>query len=152
MGSAKTSRNRLGRLKQAGSLRTDAGGGRWMTFSATHLAVPRSTGFVWRARVTVAPLIHVRVREALVGGVGSGQVSLLSRSRSPRMKVLSRTRHTAARWGSFDGGYRELPWEGHFQQYERRTGIAVPMTADVGWYIDGAVQSVWKGQMWFIDG
>jgi hypothetical protein len=33
---------------------------------------------VWNARVQVAPLVHVCVRDALIEGKGSGQVSLLS--------------------------------------------------------------------------
>jgi hypothetical protein len=55
--------------------------------------------------------------------------------------------HTPARWGSFDGGYRQLPWEGHFHNYEERDGITVPMAADVGWYVDGALRTVWRGQI-----
>lgn len=67
------------RLTQEGSLRTDARSERWMPFTATHVAVPRASGFVWRARVAVASLIHVRVRDALVEGTGSGQISASTR-------------------------------------------------------------------------
>ena len=72
--------NYLGRvrLRQAGTLRTDVNSDRWMLFEAEHVVVPPATGFVWNARVMVAPLIHVRVRDALIAGRGSGHVSLFS--------------------------------------------------------------------------
>jgi hypothetical protein len=66
------------RIGQIGTLRTDATSERWMSFEAEHIVVPGAPGFVWNARVRVAPLLHVRVRDALVDGRGSGQVSLLS--------------------------------------------------------------------------
>ena len=66
------------RIRQLGTLRTDVNSERWMPFEADHVVVPPATGFVWNARVSVAPLLHVRVRDALIDGRGSGQVSLLS--------------------------------------------------------------------------
>ena len=66
------------RLRQVGTLRTDVNSTQWMSFDADHVVVPPATGFVWDARVRVAPLLHVRVRDALIDGKGSGQVSLLS--------------------------------------------------------------------------
>lgn len=66
------------RLRQVGTLRTDVHAERWLPFEAEHLVVPPATGFVWNARVSVAPLLHVRVRDELIEGRGSGQVSLLS--------------------------------------------------------------------------
>jgi hypothetical protein len=69
---------RLVRLSQIGTLRTDVGSNRWMPFEAEHLVAPGAVGFLWNARVTVAPALHVRVRDAYIEGQGSGQVSLLS--------------------------------------------------------------------------
>ena len=66
------------RMQQVGTLRTDASSERWMAFEADHVVVPPATGFVWNARVRVAPLLHVRVRDALIEGKGSGHVALLS--------------------------------------------------------------------------
>jgi hypothetical protein len=66
------------RLEQAGTLRTDATTERWMAFEAEHLAVPPATGFLWNARVQIAPLLHVRVMDRLIDGVGAGHVTLLS--------------------------------------------------------------------------
>ena len=69
---------RLVRLEQRGTLRTDTQSERWMPFEAEHLVAPGAVAFVWNARVTVAPLLHVRVRDAYLYGEGSGHVSLLS--------------------------------------------------------------------------
>jgi hypothetical protein len=66
------------RLKQVGRLRTDGRSKRWIPFEAEHMVIPSATGFVWNARVGVAPLVHVRVLDALIEGQGSGHVSLLS--------------------------------------------------------------------------
>lgn len=35
-------------------------------------------GFVWDARVRIAPLLHIHVRDAYADGEGNGAVSLLS--------------------------------------------------------------------------
>ena len=66
------------RITQSGTLRTDAAAERWMAFTAEHLLVPGAMGFLWDARVQVAPLVHVRVRDALIDGIGSGHVALMS--------------------------------------------------------------------------
>jgi hypothetical protein len=66
------------RITQTGTLRTDATAERWMAVDAEHRAVPAATGFLWNARVRVAPLLHVLVRDALIDDIGSGQVSLMS--------------------------------------------------------------------------
>jgi hypothetical protein len=195
----------LVRIGQRGTLRTDVRSDRWMAFEAAHLVAPGAIGFVWNARVSVAPLVHVRVRDAYIGGEGAGHVSLLSAfgiggaGGTPEMNsgslhrflaeavwypaallpgpalrwsplgsnsaVATLTDHgttvslefrfadtgevtgiyTPARWGTFGAGYEQRPWEGHFRQYERRNGIRVPTEGDVGWYVDGEWQPVWKG-------
>ena len=195
------------RIRQAGALRTDARSERWMSFEAEQVVVPSATGFVWNARVSVAPLLHVRVRDALIEGRGSGQVSVLSAftvsadGGTPEMNsgalhrylaeavwypsallpsaklrwtgidassaLATLTNHgvsvslefrfadtgevtgifTPARWGTFAGGYRQVPWEGHFRDYRERDGIFVPTEGDVGWYVDNEWKAVWKGSI-----
>ena len=66
------------RLRQAGVLRTDVRSRHWLLFEATHVVTPPAARFVWDARVRIAPLLHVRVRDALIDGKGSGEVKLLS--------------------------------------------------------------------------
>lgn len=66
------------RYRQRGQLRLGAERRRWMAFEAEQLVVPPTHGFLWNARVAALPLLHVRVLEGYVNGVGSGRVSLLS--------------------------------------------------------------------------
>ena len=195
------------RIRQVGTLRTDATSERWMPFQAEHVVVPAATGFVWNARVSVAPLLHVRVRDSLIEGLGSGQVSLLSAftvgadagtpemnsgslhrylaeavwyptallpSRKLRWTEIDATRalatltdhdvsvslefrfgetgevtgiYTPGRWGTFAGGYRQVPWEGHFRDYREQGDVFVPTEGDVGWYVDNQWEAVWKGRV-----
>ena len=55
--------------------------------------------------------------------------------------------YTPARWGTFDGGYRQVPWEGHFRDYRERDGIVAPSEGEVGWYSEGKWRAVWKGKI-----
>jgi len=195
----------LARFTQAGTLRTDAKSDRWLKFDASQIVAPPAIAFLWNARVTMAPLLHVRVRDALIAGQGSGQVSLLSAftvaAAGGNLEMNSGALHrylaeavwyptallpsaklrwsaiddntalatltdngvtvslefrfniagevagiyTTARWGTFDGGYKQVPWEGHFRKYVNRGGIVVPSEGEVGWYLEDKWRSVWKG-------
>ena len=160
------------RIGQTGTLRTDVRSQRWMPFEAQHFVVPPATGFVWDARVQVAPLLHVRVRDALVGGQGSGHVSLLSAIRvsaaahTPEMNSGSLHRYLAeavwyptALWPS-----RQLQWiaidgtralatltnqgvsvslEFRFGESGEVTGIYTP--ARWGTFPEGYRQAPWEG-------
>ncbi len=53
--------------------------------------------------------------------------------------------YTPGRWGSFEGGYKQVAWEGKFRNYSRRNGIWVPNEGEVGWYTDGQWHPVWRG-------
>ena len=55
--------------------------------------------------------------------------------------------YTPARWGTFGGAYEQRPWEGHFRNYEQRSGFWVPTQGDVGWYAGGEWRPVWEGTM-----
>ena len=55
--------------------------------------------------------------------------------------------YSPARFGSFDGGYKQVPWEGRFSDYQVRSGMRVPLNGEVGWYVDGILQIVWKGNL-----
>ena len=55
--------------------------------------------------------------------------------------------YSPGRFGSFDGGYKQMPWEGHFRDYQLRAGMRVPLYGEVGWYDDGTLQAVWKGDL-----
>jgi hypothetical protein len=195
------------RIRQSGTLRTDPATERWMPFEAEHVIVPPASGFVWNARVRIAPWLHVRVRDSLIEGRGAGQVALLSAftisrdantpemnsgslhrylaeavwyptallpSRKLRWTAIDSTRalatltnhdvavslefrfattgevtgiYTPARWGTFGGGYRQAPWEGHFADYRDWNGVVVPAEGDVGWYVDNEWHAVWRGRI-----
>jgi hypothetical protein len=66
------------RLQQSGRLRTGVESEQWLPFEATETLAPEAPGFVWHARVRVAPLLHVRVRDAYVQGAGTTQVAFQS--------------------------------------------------------------------------
>ena len=194
-------------LRQVGVLKADLDSDRWMPFEAEHIVVPPATGFVWKARVRVAPMLHISVRDALIDRGGSGHVSLLSafalKSDGGTMPMNSGSLHrylaeavwyptallpgpnlrwspidatrslatltngketvslefrfaasgevtgiyTPGRWGTFDEGYRQVPWEGHFRNYREWNGVVVPTEGDVGWQIHDEWQTVWKGRV-----
>jgi hypothetical protein len=195
------------RIRQVGALRIAINSKRWMRFKAEHVVIPPAARFVWNARVRIAPLIHVRVRDALIEGKGSSDVRLLSAltisAAADRPELNSGSLHrylaeavwyptallpsaklrwaaidsnralatltengvsvslefrfaaagevtgiyTPGRWGTFAGGYRQVPWEGRFREYSERDGIVVPTEGDVGWYVDNTWQPVWRGRV-----
>ena len=55
--------------------------------------------------------------------------------------------HTPARWGKFGDEYRQLPWEGHFRDYELADGLRSPREAEVGWHDGSRLDLVWKGRV-----
>jgi hypothetical protein len=55
--------------------------------------------------------------------------------------------YSAGRFGSFDGEYKKVPWQGHFRDYQVQAGMRIPLYGEVGWYKDGALQLVWKGDI-----
>lgn len=55
--------------------------------------------------------------------------------------------YSPGRFGRFDDGYKQVPWEGHFRDYQVRSGMRVPLYGEVGWYVDGTLQIVWKGNL-----
>jgi hypothetical protein len=67
-----------GRLTQVGQIRLDSSEKSWRPFRATQHVAFDPPGFVWDARIRMAPLTSVRVRDAYVSGSGSMRVKLLS--------------------------------------------------------------------------
>ena len=53
-------------------------GGKWHPLTATQYFATSPSGFVWDARVTMAPLINVYVRDSYVAGHGSMVASMLA--------------------------------------------------------------------------
>jgi len=55
--------------------------------------------------------------------------------------------YSPRRFSRIDGVYKELPWEGHFRDYQVRGDIRIPTYGEVGWYEDEMLQLVWKGNI-----
>ncbi|MDP3090503.1 MAG: hypothetical protein Q8N04_07500 [Nitrospira sp.] len=55
--------------------------------------------------------------------------------------------YSPGRFGRFNGEYKQVPWEGYFRDYQERAGMRVPLYGEVGWYVDGTLQIVWKGDL-----
>jgi hypothetical protein len=55
--------------------------------------------------------------------------------------------YTEGRWSRTANGYELTPWEGHFTAYRRYQGVLVPSRGEVGWYANGQLEIVWKGEI-----
>lgn len=66
------------RLRQSGRLRTGVESSQWLDFEASETIAPEARGFVWDARIRLAPLVHTAMRDAYVDGIGHGTVALQS--------------------------------------------------------------------------
>lgn len=55
--------------------------------------------------------------------------------------------YAAGRWSRTANGYELTPWEGHFSSYCRQQGVLVPSRGEVGWYANGQLGLVWKGEI-----
>ncbi|MBI4501216.1 MAG: hypothetical protein HY700_08650 [Gemmatimonadetes bacterium] len=68
---------RAARLEWRGEFNMGASAqGSWKPFDATQRFTGAPAGFVWDARIRVAPFVTARVRDAYVGGAGSMQAKL----------------------------------------------------------------------------
>ena len=65
------------RLEHAGAMRTEPGKA-WMPFTANYYYTVDKPGFIWKARVQAAPLIHLSGRDMLYRGHGNMLIKLLS--------------------------------------------------------------------------
>lgn len=55
--------------------------------------------------------------------------------------------YSAGRFGRFGDEYKQVPWQGHFRDYQVQAGMRIPQYGEVGWYDDGVLQLVWKGRV-----
>ena len=66
------------RLEQEGQFRMGEADNSWRPFSATEIFTARRPGFVWDARIRMAPGVNVDVRDSYLAGVGAMRGELLS--------------------------------------------------------------------------
>jgi hypothetical protein len=65
------------RLRHHGTFNMGEGAARWRTFSADHQVVTCRPGFVWNARIALAPGVGLWVHDAYVGGEGVLEAAVL---------------------------------------------------------------------------
>lgn len=54
--------------------------------------------------------------------------------------------YTPGRWQRLGKTFALTPWEGHFSEYRRHQGLLVPSRSEVGWYVDGRLEIVWRAE------
>lgn len=67
---------RWARFEQTGEFLVKPETGGWGPFSASHEIAPGAPGFLWDARIRMAPGVVARVRDSFAGGEGSMRASL----------------------------------------------------------------------------
>lgn len=55
--------------------------------------------------------------------------------------------YSPGRWARTGKAYRQLPWEGRFDEYREHSGMRIPFRGEVGWYVDGRLERVWIGRI-----
>ena len=59
--------------------------------------------------------------------------------------------YTEGRWSRTANRYERRPWEGRFSAYRCHQGLLVPSRGEVGWYTNGRLEIVWKGEITSLD-
>ncbi|MEZ5461989.1 DUF6544 family protein [Dokdonella sp.] len=55
--------------------------------------------------------------------------------------------YSEGRWMRAGNGYQQRPWQGRFSDYASRSGMRVPLRAEVAWLDASGWQTVWKGRI-----
>ena len=84
---------RAARVEQEGEFRAGGADAAWSPFTAVQHFAASPPGFVWNARIRMAPLLSVRVRDGYVGGTGemrarlAGLLPVVDRSGGPGLNA-----------------------------------------------------------------
>ncbi len=65
-------------LEQIGELKVSPTSNDWSTFKATQIISQDSVSFLWDAKIKIAPLVHIRIRDSLIEAVAEGNVYMMS--------------------------------------------------------------------------
>ncbi len=65
-------------LAQVGQLKLTPKSKGWSAFKATQFISQDAVSFLWDAKINIAPLFYVRVRDSLIEAIGEGNVYLMS--------------------------------------------------------------------------
>ncbi len=69
---------RKAQFSQHGKLTTSPKSSGWLPFTARQIVSTPKPGFLWNAKISMAPLLHIRVLDSYIRGKGSGSVLLMS--------------------------------------------------------------------------
>ena len=58
----------LARFQQVGELKVDSKSKNCLQFEASYFVSKSPAAFIWDAKINIAPALHVRVRDSLLGG------------------------------------------------------------------------------------
>jgi hypothetical protein len=97
-------------LHQCAEMRTNPGE-RWRPITAEQVISVRASGFVWLARMRLAPLLSVRILDCYVGGEGLLEVRLLGLLRLARATGPQTSRGELMRY------LAELAWAPHAMRH-----------------------------------
>lgn len=179
----------------------------WRPFVSTEVFSASPPGFVWDARIRMAPGLTVNVRDSYVDGAGAmrgevlGLFPVVNAHGSPELAAGALQRYlaeavwyppallpsrgvewtaiddstaratlkdgattvsiefrfnaggeitsafTPARYREVKGKYEPTPWEGRFADYEERSGLWIPLEAEVEWQLPGRRLPYWQGRI-----
>ena len=54
---------------------------------------------------------------------------------------------TPSRYRTVNGHFEPTPWQGRFGNYAERSGMWIPLDAEVSWQIAGSWQPWWRGRI-----
>ena len=95
----------LARFEQSGKLKINPKSKKWSHFESLYYVSERPPGFVWDARVEISPLLHIRIRDSLIEGVGAGKATLMS-----AITIGTDENHTALNTGALYRYLAEAVW------------------------------------------
>lgn len=195
---------RAAHVRQAGMFALKPGA--WSRFTAVEHFTVRPPTLVWDARIRMAPLISVRVRDSYIDGVGAtvakiaGLVPIATLRGGPQMASGALLRYLAEAvwlptvllpsesviWSAIDDNaaratitdraisvsldvgfgengaivsartlrYRAVgrtfelaPWSARYRDYERVSGMMIPMASEVEWQLPGTAYPYWRGRI-----
>jgi len=55
--------------------------------------------------------------------------------------------YTENRYRRVEDGFEPTPWSGHWQNYQRRNGIRIPMEGEVVWHLPDGDLEAWRGRI-----
>jgi hypothetical protein len=195
------------RIRHEGQFRTGESEDGWRPFVSTEVFSAKPPGFVWDAKIRMAPGVTVNVRDSYLAGRGSmrgeilGLVPVVDAHGTPEMAAGALQRYlaeapwcppallpsrgvewtaiddstaratlrdgattvsiefrfnaegeitsafTPARYREVKGKYEPTPWEGRFAAYEERSGVRIPLEAEVEWQLADRRLPYWRGRV-----